>query len=80
MLSSIEPCKTQIVTNKTSYLWREVRVHKIGILFNYEVRYVRDVAWKGGEAGDGERDGKAGGYLDRAGEFSNSLFRAGVIS
>ncbi len=46
-----------------------MKVHEIGILFNYEIFHGPDASW-----GDIESSSKSGGFLDKAGDFFGGLF------
>ena len=66
------------LTNETSYIKTEVKVHEIGILFHYEIRHASGVTWEE-EVGGGE-DGDSDGWKSigaKAGDFFKNVFGGG---
>eukprot|EP00585_Thalassiosira_rotula_P009451 CAMPEP_0196137146 /NCGR_PEP_ID=MMETSP0910-20130528/5226_1 /TAXON_ID=49265 /ORGANISM="Thalassiosira rotula, Strain GSO102" /LENGTH=459 /DNA_ID=CAMNT_0041397567 /DNA_START=20 /DNA_END=1395 /DNA_ORIENTATION=+ len=63
------------LTNKTQYLPIEVKIHEIGILFNYEIRHADDVKWEKGEEDD--EDGLLGDLLEGAKESISGFYEKG---
>jgi len=63
------------LTNETSYIKTEVKVHEIGILFHYEIRHASGVTWEE-EVGGGE-DSWANSIGAKAGDFFKNVFGGG---
>jgi len=63
------------LTNKTQYLPIEVKIHEIGILFNFEIRHADDVLWEKEE--DDDDDGGMLGILDGAKESISGFYEKG---
>lgn len=60
-------------TNQTLSFEKEIKVHEIGILFNYEIRHARGVTW--GDVDEGSSSGRD--WTDKAGDFFSGLFGGG---
>lgn len=58
-------------TNQSLSFEKEIEVHEIGILFNYEIRHESGVTW--GDV-DGESSGSIREWADKAGDFFSNLF------
>lgn len=65
------------LTNRTSYIMTEVRVHEIGILYNYEIHHESGISWENEVEVEGDDGGRGDGMLDKAGKFFSNLFGSG---